>query len=1018
MKHRMIKAGSFVLAGLVGFGLCSKISESKKVFAASNDYSPRTTLGTSGITDPITPGEDSKWSGSYVYFGSYDGKPIKFRVLSKGTTDYTSDKALFLDCDTTLFTRAYDTDSNVWAGSDLQQYLNDTFISDSFTEIERGAVATSSGTGKCVYPESSWNEYFYGSPVALKNDKVFILDAGDVVNDAYGYSADPGLTLNSGYWSSYDYDHHDVISHVKKASSGSANSWAIRSACNFQDSYDVYRIGSVAYQGYLDSDYVDEAMGIAPALNVDLSSVILSTAYSGKLSEINTSYVLTLKDDNLGIALQDGKQTALINDATVIIPYEITGKDADNATRATVLILDKEYTTGNTNNANILYYNTLEYSTAGGSFGKKSAGTFTLPDTLEMSGWGSDYYVYILSEIYVSKQNNTNLTRYACEPVKIDAPEGDFDSFDWKIDSNGELSITCHSKRIHLDKIGEDTLNNVKSMKVDLSELDFPETPDEHDSIADEEYLIIFGYDCNISSISFECGENEIIYLSFRNFPKLDGSEISFPQDVKVSRIIFWYSGITDLDFLNDTDTERLWMWHCSSIEEVTVPASVKGVTLYNCKNLKKTELTSPLTRFSFPFCSMLSSITLPSGVTSIEYAALRSCTSLKSIELPETLETIKNEAFWQTGIESLTIPSSVNSIGGINGCKDLKTVIYQDGITYVHGGFGGCNNLQKIYVPSSVTKVYAGTFYNNDNLSDVYFGGTKEQFESIEILKTKDSADVTETIYEVFKNATIHFNSKISDLSPSPTATPTATPTPTKKPTATPTPTKKPTATPTPTKKPTATPTTAAKPKSAWKQEGKNWYYYDAKGSKVTGWQMISSTWYFFDNKGVMQTGWIESAGKWYYMKDTGAMALGWIQDGGKWYYMSASGAMATGWVQSGDKWYYMGSSGAMVTGWFENNGKWYYMSSSGAMVTGWVLTGGKWYYMGPSGAMVTGWAKISGKWYYMSKSGAMVTGWNSIGANLYYFDTNGAIVTGKQTIGGKTYNFDENGALDVSVH
>ncbi|MBQ1376152.1 MAG: hypothetical protein IIY69_07705, partial [Clostridia bacterium] len=44
-----------------------------------------------------------------------------------------------------------------------------------------------------------------------------------------------------------------------------------------------------------------------------------------------------------------------------------------------------------------------------------------------------------------------------------------------------------------------------------------------------------------------------------------------------------------------------------------------------------------------------------------------------------------------------------------------------------------------------------------------------------------------------------------------------------------------------------------AAKPKSAWKQEGKNWYYYDAKGSKVTGWQQINGTWYFFDNKGIM---------------------------------------------------------------------------------------------------------------------------------------------------------------------
>ena len=231
----------------------------------------------------------------------------------------------------------------------------------------------------------------------------------------------------------------------------------------------------------------------------------------------------------------------------------------------------------------------------------------------------------------------------------------------------------------------------------------------------------------------------------------------------------------------------------------------------------------------------------------------------------------------------------------------------------------------------------------------------------------------------------------KIDDASSKPTPIPSGmpSPTPTAKPTTKP-------ATPTPTAKPTtkpATPTPTAAPKSTWKQEGKKWYYYDAKGSKVTGWQEISKVWYFFDSNGVMQTGWIESGGKWYFMKDTGAMQTGWIQSGGKWYLLGSSGAMATGWIEEGGKWYYLSPSGAMATGWVKLGGKWYFLSASGAMATGWVQSGGKWYYMSPSGAMVeNGWAKSGNSWYYFDANGVMVTGEYKTDGKMSKFSDSGA--------------------------
>jgi hypothetical protein len=79
-----------------------------------------------------------------------------------------------------------------------------------------------------------------------------------------------------------------------------------------------------------------------------------------------------------------------------------------------VLILDKEYKAGNTNNATIKYYGELSIQSTGTS-PLNGTGTFTLPSGLTASGWGSSYYVYLLAEI----ENGRHETDYASVPVKL-----------------------------------------------------------------------------------------------------------------------------------------------------------------------------------------------------------------------------------------------------------------------------------------------------------------------------------------------------------------------------------------------------------------------------------------------------------------------------------------------------------------------------------------------------------------------------------------------------------------------
>ena len=102
----------------------------------------------------------------------------------------------------------------------------------------------------------------------------------------------------------------------------------------------------------------------------------------------------------------------------------------------------------------------------------------------------------------------------------------------------------------------------------------------------------------------------------------------------------------------------------------VTIPASV----YYN-------NYTYPVTSIgtsAFEGCSNLQAVTLPNSITSINQDAFYGCSKLGSINLPEGLTTISQRAFYNCNLSSITIPSTVNSMGKnvFNG-NPLQTIIW-----------------------------------------------------------------------------------------------------------------------------------------------------------------------------------------------------------------------------------------------------------------------------------------------------------------------------------------------------
>ena len=397
-KEKLLKRGlASLLAAVLAVGLLPMMPGNMATVKAADGDKTIAGLGTGMIADPTVPSADTDaWKGSYVYFGTYGGNSVKYRVLDSNTTVFGG-KTMLLDCDSILETHAFDedrnantgyTNANEWAGSDIRTYLNGTFLTNTnnFSATEQSAIASST---KSVADGTDGNGWSYLSYASLSDDKIFFLDAKEATNTSYGYS-----NTNSGA--------------VNRKKTGGNAYWWLRSAI----SYDTVDAGLVDSDGFVfNGDVSDIVVGVSPAFNINLSSVLFTSVISGTKGETGAEYKLTLLDNDMTIA---GNGNVSRSGGTVTVPYTISGTNSGSATQVSVLILDKEYTAGNTNGATVLAYEKLAVD----SFSVTGTGTFTLPAELLDKTCGTDYYAYIIAE----DVNGEKETDYASTPVSITVP--------------------------------------------------------------------------------------------------------------------------------------------------------------------------------------------------------------------------------------------------------------------------------------------------------------------------------------------------------------------------------------------------------------------------------------------------------------------------------------------------------------------------------------------------------------------------------------------------------------------
>jgi hypothetical protein len=99
----------------------------------------------------------------------------------------------------------------------------------------------------------------------------------------------------------------------------------------------------------------------------------------------------------------------------------------------------------------------------------------------------------------------------------------------------------------------------------------------------------------------------------------------------------------------------------------------------------------------AFQYCSSLTAITIPDGVTTIGMEAFFGCSSLTAITIPDGVTTIGIEAFYGcSSLTAITIPDSVTTIGNsaFSDCSALTKLILSPAVSIGEDCFSNCTAL------------------------------------------------------------------------------------------------------------------------------------------------------------------------------------------------------------------------------------------------------------------------------------------------------------------------------------
>ena len=252
---------------------------------------------------------------------------------------------------------------------------------------------------------------------------------------------------------------------------------------------------------------------------------------------------------------------------------------------------------------------------------------------------------------------------------------------------------------------------------------------------------------------------NTLITIGEKMFYRSELKSVVISANVTtIENIAFWdCSKLTTVTFEKGSQLKTIGhnaYYECTSLTSIEIPASVEtiGNTAFSdCSSLatvtfEKGSRLKTIGNNAYYRCTSLTSIEIPASVETIEKKAFMHCSSLATVtfEKGSQLKTIGggySSSYYHgafsdcSSLTSIEIPASVETVeaAAFSDCSQLATVTFEKGSqlkiigggyssSYYYGAFLGCSSLTSIEIPASVETIEATAFKRCSKLTTVTF--------------------------------------------------------------------------------------------------------------------------------------------------------------------------------------------------------------------------------------------------------------------------------------------------------
>jgi len=244
-------------------------------------------------------------------------------------------------------------------------------------------------------------------------------------------------------------------------------------------------------------------------------------------------------------------------------------------------------------------------------------------------------------------------------------------------------------------------------------------------------------------------------------------SSISLPDSLtEIGNAAFaWCSELASMDLSLNTKLKKIGnnaFERCTKLEEVVLPSVLEslGFGAFSYTSLKGIAIPAAITVLEedlFKGCTALKEVSFAeeSSLTKISGGVFSSCSMLTSITLPEGVTEIGNAFYDCVTLSEVNLPKSATTLGGYAGCTSLTRIYIPEGVTKIEpSAFRNCTQLEEVIIgaKSKLTSIGGGAFEGCEALTRVYFGGTQTVWEAIlshaETSSFNNTALTTATVY------------------------------------------------------------------------------------------------------------------------------------------------------------------------------------------------------------------------------------------------------------------------------